>query len=118
MINLQSLISPSTNVNVGDMLQIKSALQALGFELDKASKNSPLPDQSSFTALKNFQRSENLKIDGIAKPNGPTVLALNNKISKSDSAIEAFKDFKHNYQKMRDANTMNADKYFHCKANF
>jgi hypothetical protein len=32
-------------------------------------------------------------------------------------ASEAAKDFGENYQDMREANTIGADKYFHCKAN-
>ncbi|WP_369314819.1 hypothetical protein [Hyphococcus lacteus] len=34
-----------------------------------------------------------------------------------DSTVGAARDFKRNYDDMRDANTIGADKYFHCKAN-
>lgn len=34
-----------------------------------------------------------------------------------DDKIEATEKFINNYQDMRDANTIGADKYFHCKAN-
>ena len=34
-----------------------------------------------------------------------------------NQVMKAWGDFWHNYNDMRDANTINADKYFHCKAN-
>lgn len=33
------------------------------------------------------------------------------------SVVGATRDFRNNYSAMRDANTIGADKYFHCKAN-
>ena len=35
----------------------------------------------------------------------------------ADEEIESLEDFIRNYSDLRDANTLNADKYFHCKAN-
>jgi len=52
----------------------------------------------------------------------PTVFTLPNGLPKAKDvpgvqSIGAAKDFVKNYQAMRDANTIGADKYFHCKAN-
>jgi RHS repeat-associated protein len=44
-------------------------------------------------------------------------MCRNQKSGKSDTVDGAANDFKRNYQDMRDANTIGADKYFHCKAN-
>jgi RHS repeat-associated protein len=52
----------------------------------------------------------------------PTVFMLPDGLPKAKDvpgvqSIGAAKDFVKNYQAMRDANTIGADKYFHCKAN-
>lgn len=117
MINLKSIIAPFTNVDLDDMIQVKSGLRALGFG-DEKTEISPYPETSSFDAIKNFQKRENLRVDGIMKPNGPTVTAMNDKLSVSDALSGAYHDFKDNYKKMKEARTIDADKYFHCKANY
>ena len=52
----------------------------------------------------------------------PTVFMLPNGLPKAKDvpgvqSVGAAKDFVKNYQAMRDANTIGADKFFHCKAN-
>jgi uncharacterized protein RhaS with RHS repeats len=37
--------------------------------------------------------------------------------SSTNQTVNATRDFVRNYQDMRNANTIGADKYFHCKAN-
>lgn len=44
-------------------------------------------------------------------------ISLPNPIGAAGQAVGAVSDFGRNYSDMRTANTINSDKYFHCKAN-
>lgn len=50
-------------------------------------------------------------------PYGPASNAYGQRTNAATQASQALGDFQRNYSDMRDANTINADKYFHCKAN-
>ena len=70
-----------------------------------------------FSAIEDFQKDNGLKVDGIIKPGGPTEKTLNDKTSFWDNPITGpVYDFINNYNDSKE--NKNADKYFHCKANY
>jgi peptidoglycan hydrolase-like protein with peptidoglycan-binding domain len=45
------------------------------------------PDASLYDGIKSFQRDTGLKVDGIAKPDGPTIQTLGQRVSQLKSSI-------------------------------
>lgn len=118
MFELNDTVASNSSSNLEDTANLKMALSALGKYDDSETGLSPYGDQKLFDAIKSLQQDESLKVDGIIKPNGPTHTKIREKLQKDTKSGNAFMDFKRNYFDMRKANTIGADKYFHCKANY
>jgi hypothetical protein len=73
--------------------------------------------------IQNSGRKESYWVPKGAAADAATAAALGRSIKEAPSknviteTKSAVGDFTSNYQNMRDANTIGADKYFHCKAN-
>ncbi len=64
-----------------------------------------------------FQKDNNLKVDGVLNPKGPTETKIKAKLKSNEKAGNAFGDFRRNQRNLKKT-TPEADKYFHCKANY
>lgn len=133
-LKISKVVTKNSSVDLRDSKNLKEKLFKLGFytpdiragETDK--KLNPYSNKNLFSAIEKFQKENNLKVDGVVKPNGKTEKVINktsnslkvtienlvNQIATWDNAIG---DFALNYKNMKEANTVGADKYFHAKAN-
>lgn len=118
MFTLTSRVASNSPTDLEDSATIKLALTSLGYYDDTETGLSPYGDRQLFQAIKSFQKDNNLGVDGIINPDGPTQKTIKEKLESVPQAAGAFEDFIKNWQDMRQANTIDADKYFHCKANY
>jgi len=78
MIKIQSTLrQDSANIEEKDVIAIKQALAKTGHYDTPDYGVTPYPDRALFGAIKDFQKDHDLKSDGIIKPNGETISALN-----------------------------------------
>lgn len=118
MFRLNKSVRSDASVDLNDVIKIKSALIGLGDYESDDKHFSPYPDQKLFNAVKDFQRKNNLRVDGVLNPDGETQEKIKSELAKDKNSQGAFSSFVKNYQNMREANTIGADKYFHCMANY
>jgi peptidoglycan hydrolase-like protein with peptidoglycan-binding domain len=67
-------------MNEKDVHKIKTTLNKLGYYEMPDYGITPYPDARMFDGIKSFQKVEKLKVDGIIKPKGETIVALNKKV--------------------------------------
>ena len=122
--------------NPQDTAKVKYGLNRTGYYNDDIST---IPNQKMLDGVKSFQKDNNLRIDGRLNPTGETITAINKKMkekkycslpkeqsnTKDISLLEGVKqatlaayDMSKNYFDMKKDNTVKADDYFHCKANY
>lgn len=118
MFQIKNKISRNNHVIAKDTSDLKFALTSLGYYDDTETGFSPYADDELFKSVQAFQEDKKLKIDGILNPNGETQNAISAELKKDKKAGNAFMDFKRNFDRMNEANTKGADKYFHCIANY
>ncbi|HQX26614.1 MAG TPA: peptidoglycan-binding protein [Alphaproteobacteria bacterium] len=118
MFTLLKRIARDVSTELEDTAIVKFALTSLGYYDDKDTGMSPYADDGLFHSIKTFQKKNGLKVDGIINPDGPTQSKMKENLQSNKKAENAFGDFWNNYKDMRDANTIGADRYFHCKANY
>ncbi|NCC21918.1 MAG: hypothetical protein EOM26_05570 [Alphaproteobacteria bacterium] len=97
---------------------MKLALYSLGYYDGETYGFSDYGNNELFEAIRSFQKSSHLESDGVVNPDGPTHIAISRDIDKTPAAKNALLIFEKNRQDMIGANTIGADKYFHCKANY
>lgn len=131
MLNLKSPIGTNYRVDPNDRMDTKRALSDLGYYDVPAHRGiDDWTDGATFDGIKRFQQDNSLKVDGFMRPGGPTEQTMNVQLAANEVPEQkantqaaskgtggAIGDFVRNYNDMRDANTIGADKYFHCKAN-
>jgi len=81
--NIRKRISRSANVDLEDVLKIKSTLSGLGHYKIPKWGITPYPDQDLFRAVEDFQKKNNLKVDGVLNPGGPTEKKINKTLTWS-----------------------------------
>jgi hypothetical protein len=118
MFTLNRTIARNSRTDLDDTANTKFALTALGYHDDTETGLSPYADDSFFESIKNFQKDHNLTIDGVMNPDGETIIKMNKKLKETPHIGGAFQDFVRNHRDMKEADTIGADKYFHCKANY
>lgn len=121
MISLKSALGPNRPNDFDDLFQVKRALGRFGYLPAEDAEKYPAARHDDFNAIKMFQKDNKLDVDGVMKPDGPTVTAMNDRLESAvdyTKGLGGFFDLGKNYIDMRTANTKNADKYFHCKANY
>ncbi|WP_142849964.1 peptidoglycan-binding domain-containing protein [Telmatospirillum sp. J64-1] len=69
---LRRTIGTSYNVEPDDVLAAKNALTRLGHYQPLEWGLTPWPDNDMFKAIKDFQKKQGLKVDGLMRPGGPT----------------------------------------------
>jgi murein L,D-transpeptidase YcbB/YkuD len=77
MITLKNTVAPNQKTNEDDILTLKKALHTTGDYKNPSYGMTPYPDRDLFKAVKKYQQRQNLKVDGIVRPNGETLLSLN-----------------------------------------
>lgn len=116
-VKISQVLASSSENNPEDTLVVKEALQSMGYyEPPKDIGMHSHPDSQLFDAVKDFQRDNGLKVDGIIKPDGETEKAMNESLWGQTNG--AMNDMYSNYTTMKKANTKNTDSYYHCKANY
>lgn len=118
MFTLKKTIARNVSTDHDDVAAIKFGLTSFGYYDDRKTGLSSYSDDDLFTSIKSFQKDNNLEVDGIIKADGPTQAKIKQQLRDNTKAGGAFRDFWRNYQDMREADTIGADKYFHCKANY
>jgi|GEM_PF-5874443 len=76
MIRLNQTLSANANAHPKDVMAIKAFLHAQGFYEAPKFGLTPFPDQALFNAIKAFQKSKGLKVDGVMKPGRQTEIAI------------------------------------------
>ncbi len=118
MFNMRSKVASDANSNLDDVANIKFGLTALGYHDDTDAGLSAYPTSDLFHSIKAFQKDNGLEVDSVVNKDGPTQEKIIDRLKKVPEIAGAFGDFAQNYEDMKEANTIGADKYFHCKANF
>ncbi|MEO5337229.1 MAG: peptidoglycan-binding protein [Magnetospirillum sp. WYHS-4] len=76
-LRLKSTLGRPYNVSLDDVVPVKRVLQGLGYYAIPSYGITPYPDEPLFQGIERFQRDNNLRVDGIMKPGGPTESTLN-----------------------------------------
>jgi len=75
MKHLNQILATNSNCHPQDVLAAKTFLQDQGFYEAPEWGLSEFPDRALFNAIKAFQKSQGLKVDGVMKPEGETEAA-------------------------------------------
>lgn len=78
---LKRPIGPDSVMDRDDVLSTKRALNGLGYFEAPDYGLTPYPDAPMIDAVKGFQRRHKLRVDGVMKPDGPTVRKINDLVS-------------------------------------
>lgn len=79
-INIHAPLAHNSNSSPLDVIKIKAALSSLGHYEAPNWGVSIFPDSALFDAIRTFQKSQGLKVDGVMKPGGETMWVLNSVI--------------------------------------
>lgn len=74
---LKKPIGEAFNMDLDDSLNTKKALVDLGHMEVPQHGLTEFPDRPMIDGVKSFQRDQNLQVDGVMKPDGPTIKRLN-----------------------------------------
>lgn len=80
LLKTRKSLARNTSAHPLDVLKIKSSLSALGHYDAPEWGVSQFPDSGLFQAIKAFQKTQGLKTDGVMKPDGETLAALQEKL--------------------------------------
>jgi len=75
--SLKSRVGPDSNMDLDDVLRTKKALNGLGYMPLPRYGLTPYPDKTMINGIRSFQRDGGLRVDGVMKPDGPTLGRLN-----------------------------------------
>lgn len=89
LLGLASTISSSHNTEPDDIIKTKNALAQTGHYEVSSFGTTPYPDSPMIDGMKNFQKDNGLKVDGVMRPGGPTETALG-KQTGSNSSIDPY----------------------------
>ena len=85
MKNLNRTLSANSNANAEDVMATKIFLCNQGHYIPPEWGISQFPDRAMFDAIKAFQNSQGLKVDGVMKPEGETETAIKSQAQKLQS---------------------------------
>lgn len=80
MIKINKTLGESYDVDLDDVYRVKSAFKDIGYYKVPSYGLTKYPDTHLYNAVREFQRDENLRIDGVMRPDGETIQALNSKL--------------------------------------
>ncbi len=70
-IKLEKSIGPNySDMELKDVLNVKMGLNRVGYYEEPKYGLTPYPDDQLFKSIKNYQEENDLKIDGIMRPDG------------------------------------------------
>lgn len=144
LLKLKREISETTaNINPDDVFSVKNKLKEMGYYKMPEWGMTKFTDNQMFDGIRQFQKDNGLKIDGVIKPEGETENTINKKIKdriwgdKTKKVLDVYLNSDHSYpgnirsgivapynDMVRNFNDMNklglkgADKFFHCKGNY
>jgi len=118
MFMMKAPVSRFHVVDLDDTSNVKLALTSLGYYDDSENGFSPYTDNQLFSSIQAFQKDNGLKVDGVINPEGQTHAKIKEDLQKNKRSGNTFLDFKRNFDLMKEADTIGADKYFHCIANY
>jgi hypothetical protein len=73
---LRASLGPTYRTDPEDVLELKKLLLALGYYSLPDQGVTEFPDRALFNGVREFQKKNGLKIDGVVRPGGPTEKAL------------------------------------------
>ena len=117
MFTLKNRFAYDQQNDLEDSANIKFALTSLGYHDDTEEGLSPYPTEKLIHSVKSFQKDNDLKVDGVINPDGPSHNKIKQKL-KENNAETSLTIFQKRRQDMMEADTHGADKYFHCLANY
>ncbi|BAE52836.1 peptidoglycan-binding domain-containing protein [Paramagnetospirillum magneticum] len=86
-IDLNDTIGSSYPADPGDVLNVKTSMNNLGYYDPPAAYGlTPWPDTPMFDGIKNFQKDHDLEVDGIMHPDGPTVTTMNKGLAQGEDS--------------------------------
>jgi len=74
---LRGPIDRNSNMNLEDVRRVKQALVKIGIMEIPEYGLTPYPDQLMFDGIEDFQSRRGLQVDGVMKPDGPTLRRMN-----------------------------------------
>ncbi len=82
LLNLKSDVSRSHKLEEEDILKTKVALNKEGYYDVPDYGMTPYSDERMFDGMKKFQKEKGLQVDGVMRPDGETVNALDKALTK------------------------------------
>jgi peptidoglycan hydrolase-like protein with peptidoglycan-binding domain len=76
MISIKDTVGSDYQTNLEDVYKVKTALKKLGYYQVPVYGMTPYPDEALYTAIKNFQKENKLKTDGVVRPQSTTLASL------------------------------------------
>lgn len=73
---LKATLASNSAADEDDVVSVKTSLKRLGYYEEPDYGLTPYPDRPLFTAIRSFQKDNDLDVDGVMKPAGPTELKL------------------------------------------
>jgi peptidoglycan hydrolase-like protein with peptidoglycan-binding domain len=89
LLNLKSDISKSHKLEEEDVLKAKIALNKEGYYDVPDYGMTPYSDERMFDGMKKFQKEKGLQVDGVMRPDGETVNALDKSLAKHQSPLSS-----------------------------
>lgn len=80
---LRAAVARSNDLDRVDVLKTKLVLGHLGHFQEPPYGVTEYPDEPMFSALEAFQRRENLEVDGLMRPDGPTERRINQRLTST-----------------------------------
>jgi len=82
---LSGSIDPDTSMDEGDVFNTKTALNTLGHFKPPKHGLTRFPDQPMIDGVKSFQRANELRVDGVMKPGGPTAERVDQRLAEKQA---------------------------------
>jgi len=82
LFTLKGSIDPDATMDEDDVLNAKTALQALGHFETPPHGLTRFPDREMIDGVKSFQRANGLRVDGAMTPDGPTRRRINQSLAR------------------------------------
>ncbi len=89
LLNLKSDVSRSHKLEEEDILKTKVALNKEGYYDVPDYGMTPYSDERMFDGMKKFQKEKGLQVDGVMRPDGETVNALDKALHKHQAGDES-----------------------------
>ena len=89
MISIKKTLGKDYRMDLDDVYKVKGGLNKAGHYKVPDYGLTKYPDEHLFNGIKSFQKEENIKIDGVMKPNGETIHALNRRLGSDNPGVKS-----------------------------